>query len=151
MSRIFSFCVALVASVVMALNANAQVSAGEHVFTGTLSNIVMNEKNYDNVSNVQFTITGDSRLVGTIAQIGSMPGTINIDLAVYIDPVTGEIEADDSVAGSLSIAGADLVNVYVESLTGSVNDNTLHFVLDTYGKFGVITMFPASVTFDGSK
>lgn len=150
MKRFLSFCIALVASLVMCVDVNAQVSNGDHVYTGTLSNIQMNNKDYDDASNVQFTITSDSRLVGTIGGIGKMPGTINIDLPIYIDPTTGEIEADNAVAGSLSISGADLVTVYVKALTGNANDNTLHFVLDTYGKFGIITMFPASVTFDGT-
>lgn len=108
----------------------------------------MNNKDYDDAPNVQFTITSGSRLIGTIGGIGNMPSTIN--LPIYIDPTTGEIEADGTVAGSLSIVGMDLVTVYVKELTGNMNDNTLHFVLDTYGKFGIITMFPASVTFDGT-
>lgn len=122
-------------------------------YKGTLSNVTMNGKHFNNVENQVFSLSdkgnGVYLLTGRVQKIGKMPGTINIELQVSIvnGIITIEIEGK---AGELSILGKLAVSIKLGSITGNLTDNTIHFVLDTYAGWKAVPTFPASVTFDGS-
>ena len=123
-------------------------------YKGTLSNVTMNGKHFNNVEKQVFSLSdkgnGIYLLTGRVQKIGKMPGTINIDLKVSIvNGIITPIEIDGE-AGELSILGKLPVPIKLGSITGNLTDNTIHFVLDTYAGWKAIPMFPASVTFDGT-
>lgn len=123
-------------------------------YKGTLSNVTMNGKHFNNVENQVFSLSDEGNgiylLTGQVQKIGRMPGTINIDLKVSIvNGIITPIEIDGR-AGKLSILGKLPVPIKLTNITGNLSDNTIHFVLDTYAGWKAIPMFPASVTFDGT-
>lgn len=124
-------------------------------YKGTLSNVTMNGKHFNDVPNQIFVLTdngdGTFQLTGEVKQIGKMPGTINIDVQILItNDIISPREVDDK-AGVLNLFNGGLsVTIKLRNITGSRVGNTLHFVLDTYAGWKAIPTFPASVTFDGS-
>lgn len=123
-------------------------------YKGTLSNVTMNGKHFNNVENQVFSLSDQGNgvylLTGRVQKIGKMPGTINIELQVSIvNGIITPIEIDRK-AGELRILGKLAVSIKLGSITGNLTDNTIHFVLDTYAGWKAVPTFPASVTFDGS-
>lgn len=123
-------------------------------YKGTLSNVTMNGKHFNNVENQVFSLSDQGNgvylLTGRVQKIGKMPGTINIELQVSIvNGIITPIEIDRK-AGELRILGKLAVSIKLGSITGNLTDNTIHFVLDTYAGWKTVPTFPASVTFDGS-
>lgn len=123
-------------------------------YKGTLSNVTMNGKHFINVENQLFSLSDKGNniytLTGEIGKIGKMPGTININLTIKV--VNGIITPNqaDNNAGKLIIARKLPISIKLRSITGTLKDNTIHFVLDTYAGWERIPVFPASVTFDGT-
>lgn len=123
-------------------------------YKGTLSNVTMNGKHFNNVENQVFSLSDQGNgvylLTGRVQKIGKMPGTINIELQVSIvNGIITPIEIDCK-AGVLRILGKLAVSIKLGSITGNLTDNTIHFVLDTYAGWKAVPTFPASVTFDGN-
>ena len=123
-------------------------------YKGTLSNVTMNGKHFNNVENQVFSLSDQGNgvylLTGRVQKIGKMPGTINIELQVSIvNGIITPIEIDRK-AGELRILGKLAVSIKLGSITGNLTDNTIHFVLDTYEGWKAVPTFPESVTFDGS-
>lgn len=67
------------------------ISDYEGTYSGTMDNIIMKGKPYESRA-ATYKIEG-GRLKCDFPQIGSMPGTITISLAVEVDEETGEITA----------------------------------------------------------
>lgn len=130
-------------------------NASAQNYKGTLSNVTMNGKHFNDVPNQIFILTdkgdGTYRLTGEVKQIGKMPGTINVDVRVVVtNDIISPYEIDGN-AGVLNLFNGGLrVTIKLRNITGSRVGNTLHFVLDTYAGWQAIPTFPASVTFDGS-
>lgn len=151
-----SFVIAFIAmSVFSIVSAKAQ-TAVDGVYTGTLSNITMNHNPYDDATGVEFDLIdngdGTGLLLGSIGPIGSMPGTIEVNLKVNIAE-DGTLSAQPTVqAGELVLNEGGEMTIYTSSFSGQVSGNTIHFVLNTYAfKAFDEEIFPASVTFDGNK
>lgn len=84
------------------------ISDYEGTYNGTMDKIKMKGKDYEPRA-ASYTLEG-GLLTCDFPQIGSMPGTITIELNVNVDEETGEITADSGVdAGYLTILGMDLV------------------------------------------
>lgn len=124
------------------------ISDYEGTYNGTMDKIKMKGKDYEPRA-ASYTLEG-GLLTCDFPQIGSMPGTITIELNVNVDEETGEITADSGVdAGYLTILGMDLVKLKLDSLTDAkVTGNTIEFTLAVSGKF-LGADFPASVHFVG--
>lgn len=120
------------------------ISDYEGTYNGTMDKIKMKGKDYEPRA-ASYTLEG-GLLTCDFPQIGSMPGTITIELNVNVDEETGEITADSGVdAGYLTILGMDLVKLKLDSLTDAkVTGNTIEFTLAVSGKF-LGADFPASV------
>lgn len=136
-----------------AVNSNAQTGT----YNGTLSNITMNGKLYNDATNQSFTLTSAGGnlydLRGTVGPIGKMPGKIKVELKVSVN--NGVLTATTPIggyAGKLRLLNGGLlpINIKLSSFTGSLVNNELHFVLDTYAGWQSVLAFPASVTFDGT-
>ena len=136
-----------------AVNYNAQTGT----YNGTLSNITMNGKLYNDATNQSFTLTSAGGnlydLTGTVGPIGKMPGKIKVELKVSIN--NGVLTATTPIgdyAGKLRLLNGGLfpINIKLSSFTGSLVNNELHFVLDTYAGWKSVLAFPASVTFNGT-
>lgn len=125
------------------------ISDYEGTYNGTMDKIKMKGKDYEPRA-ASYTLEG-GLLTCDFPQIGSMPGTITIELNVNVDEETGEITADSGVdAGYLTILGMDLVKLKLDSLTDAkVTGNTIEFTLAVSGKF-LGADFPASVHFVGT-
>lgn len=119
------------------------ISDYEGTYNGTMDKIKMKGKDYEPRA-ASYTLEG-GLLTCDFPQIGSMPGTITIELNVNVDEETGEITADSGVdAGYLTILGMDLVKLKLDSLTDAkVTGNTIEFTLAVSGKF-LGADFPAS-------
>lgn len=149
---IFSTVLSVIALLGFAVNSNAQAGT----YNGTLSNITMNGNPYNNVTNQDFLLTNISgnlyKLTGTVGPIGSMPGTIYVDLKVSVN--NGVITPNTPINGSAGklvlLKGGIVVKIKLSSFTGTLVNNELHFVLDTYSGWQSLPIFPASVTFDGT-
>lgn len=119
------------------------ISDYEGTYNGTMDKIKMKGKDYEPRA-ASYTLEG-GLLTCDFPQIGSMPGTITIELNVNVDEETGEITADSGVdAGYLTILGMDLVKLKLDSLTDAkVTGNTIEFTLAVSGKFlGQISLHP---------
>ena len=136
-----------------AVNSNAQTGT----YNGTLSNITMNGKLHNDATNQSFTLTSAGGnlydLTGTVGPIGKMPGKIKVELKVSIN--NGVLTATTPIgdyAGKLRLLNGGLlpINIKLSSFTGSLVNNELHFVLDTYAGWQSVLAFPASVTFNGT-
>lgn len=101
------------------------ISDYEGTYNGTMDKIKMKGKDYEPRA-ASYTLEG-GLLTCDFPQIGSMPGTITIELNVNVDEETGEITADSGVdAGYLTILGMDLVKLKLDSLTDAkVTGNTI--------------------------
>lgn len=132
------------------------VNASATSYKGTLSNIKMNGKAFSDATNQKFELLdngdGTYQLTGTVGPIGKMPGTIEVDVPVTVTNGVITPVSINSKAGKLiiTLTGTE-IEIKLKSLTGTVTDNTLHFVLDTYAGWKALPLFPASVTFNGSK
>ncbi len=136
-----------------AVNSNAQTGT----YNGTLSNITMNGKLYNDATNQSFTLISAGGnlydLTGTVGPIGKMPGKIKVELKVSVN--NGVLTATTPIggyAGKLRLLNGGLlpINIKLSSFTGSLVNNELHFVLDTYAGWQSVLAFPASVTFNGT-
>lgn len=154
MKKINFFIALIVMSVCSILSVNAQELSG--VYKGTLTDIKMNNKSYDDADNVTFIFTdygnGKGNLTGIIGPIGKMPGTIHVNMEVTITDGNVLTASKDTYAGKLVLNSGSSMDISVSSFSGYVTGNTIHFVLNTYAfkAFGA-EVFPASVTFDGDK
>lgn len=127
-------------------------------FKGKLTNIQMNNKHFNDVNDVTFTLTsidGEAYKLRSspIGPIGKMPGTINVDASVLVDTLK-QISPDwtESVAGTLDLKIGGSLEIYMTNISGSKTDNSINFVLDTYSlKILGIEAMKASVTFNGTK
>ena len=153
MKHLFISTILTVISILgFAVNSNAQTGT----YNGTLSNITMNGKSYNDATNQNFTLTSTGGnlydLRGTVGPIGKMPGTIKVELKVSIN--NGVVTATTPIggyAGKLMLLDGGLpIKIKLSSFTGSLVNNELHFVLDTYAGWQFVPVFPASVTFDGT-
>ncbi|MCF0257117.1 hypothetical protein [Bacteroides heparinolyticus] len=150
------FIISTVLSVIgllgFAVNSNAQSGT----YNGTLSNITMNGNSYNNAPNQNFTLTSIGgnlyNLTGTVGPIGSMPGTIYVDLDVSINNgvITPNTPINDPAGKLVLLNGGVNITIKLSSFTGTLVNNELHFVLNTYAGWQVFPVFPASVTFDGT-
>lgn len=149
----------LVTLIVLCLTSLQTIQA--QTFKGTLSNVKMNDKTYNNVNDVTFTLTkqhGDtySLTSSPIGPIGKMPGTINVNATVLIDSL-GQISPDFSTkkAGTLNLKAGGSLSLNMKNISGNKKNNSINFILDTYSLdileiLGIEAM-RASVTFDGTK
>ena len=154
MKHLFISTVLTVISILgFAVNSNAQTGT----YNGTLSNITMNGKSYNDATNQSFTLTSTGGnlydLRGTVGPIGKMPGKIKVELKVSVN--NGVLTATTPIggyAGKLRLLNGGLlpINIKLSSFTGSLVNNELHFVLDTYAGWQSVLAFPASVTFNGT-
>ena len=135
-----------------AVNSNAQTGT----YNGTLSNITMNGKSYNDATNQSFTLTSAGGnlydLTGTVGPIGKMPGKIKVKLKVSINNgvLTATTPIGDYAGKLMLLNGGFPINIKLSSFTGSLVNNELHFVLDTYAGWKSVLAFPASVTFNGT-
>lgn len=151
-----SFVIAFIAMSVFGIMGAKAQTVVDGVYTGTLTNIMMNNNSYDDATGVEFELidngNGTGTLMGSVGPIGKMPGTIEVNMTVTISE-DGTLSAQyGKPAGNLVLKTGGSMEISVSSFSGQVSGNTIHFVLDTYAfeAFGV-KMFPASVTFDGNK
>jgi len=119
-------------------------------YTGTLYNIEMNGKTGYSSRTMSFQITNDGYLKGEIGAIGSMPGVININLAVSVE--NGRLVAQSETAGTLTFNIGGSTTLYVDDdeggLVGEINSSkTMSFTLNVVGSMLGISVFPASVSF----
>ena len=130
-------------------------------FKGTLSNVSMNDKTYNNVNDVTFTLTkknGDNYILTSspIGPIGKMPGTINVNASIIVNE-KGHISTNsvDEFAGTLDLKLGGSLNIYMTNITGRNEGDSINFVLDTYSldilEILGIEAIRASVTFNGTK
>ena len=130
------------------------ISDYEGTYSGTMDNIIMRGKPYESRA-ATYKIEG-GRLKCDFPQIGSMPGTITISLAVEVDEDTGGITAyNGDEAGTLSLPLGIKVKLYLDDLRDAkITDNgsskQIEFTLDVSGTF-LGANFPASVHFVGIK
>ena len=114
----------------------------------------MNGKHFNDVANTVFSLTdngdGTYLLQGEIQKIGKMPGTISINVPVYIINGTISPTAKNREAGILKTAFMKQ-KIKLRNISGSLQGGLLHFVIETYAGWDIFPMFPASVTFDGTK
>ena len=129
-------------------------SANAENYVGTLSNVTMNGKHFNDVANTVFSLTdngdGTYLLQGEIQKIGKMPGTISINVPVYIINGTISPTAKNREAGILKTAFMKQ-KIKLRNISGSLQGGFLHFVIETYAGWDIFPMFPASVTFNGTK
>lgn len=151
-----SFVIAFIAMSVFGIVSAKAQTAVDGVYTGTLTNIMMNNNSYDDAPGVEFELidngNGTGTLMGSVGPIGKMPGTIEVNMTVTISE-DGTLSAKEGdPAGYLVLKVGGEMPILAGSFSGQVSGNTIHFVLNTYAfeAFGV-KMFPASVTFDGNK
>lgn len=136
---IFAFLLAFVGF------ANAQNYVGS--YKGLMDEITMRGNSYDDVPDQVFNLT-INMLTGTVSGIGSMPGTISINLPITVD-ADGNITTTSATCGTLTIFGLIPITLELTSLTGAiVKDNTLEFTLECHGAYLGMD-FPASVHFKG--
>lgn len=136
---IFSFLLAFVGL------ANAQNYVGS--YKGLMDEITMRGNSYDDVPDQVFNLT-INMLTGTVSEIGSMPGTISINLPIVVD-ADGNITTTSTTCGTLTILGIIPITLELTSLTeATIKNNILEFTLECHGTyFG--QDFPASVHFKG--
>lgn len=132
------------------------VVGAQTTYTGSLTNVQMNGSSYNDVDNVTFTLTPKtgntySLVSSAIGPIGKMPGTINVDAEVTVD-ANGNISATEGeVAGTLVTKIGIKFNIYMTSISGSVANGQISFVLNTYAmQILGYEAFNASVTFNGN-
>lgn len=147
--------IAIVAMCVLGIqNAQAQDVDYSGIYTGSLSNVTMNDNTYADVSGVTFTLTKLSgtnyKLTSTaIGPIGSMPGTINVNATVTItDDGTMSATAGKQAGTLVTTTLGATFKIYMTSISGDASESPLSFVLDTYAlKILGYEAFNASVTF----
>ena len=127
-------------------------------FKGKLTSVKMNNKPYDEVNDVMFTLSNLGEQAyklksSPIGPIGKMPGTINVDATVLIDS-SKKILPDRNVskAGTLNLTIGTNMDIYMTNISGNIKGDSINFVLDTYSVeiFGIKAV-NASVTFKGTK
>lgn len=130
------------------------ISDYEGTYSGVMDNITMRGKAYESRA-ATYSLEG-GKLNCNFPQIGSMPGSIAISLAVVVDEETGEITAlTGSDAGTLTILGMSF-NLSLDDLRDAkITDNggskQIEFTLDISGTVLSWINFPASVHFVGTK
>ena len=144
--KLFMFVAIMLAFV---MSANAQSGS----YTGTLHNIVMNG-NPKGDQTMTFTYS-NGYLKGTLPKIGSMPGTITINMPVDVD-ANGNLTTTASQVGTLSVLSTPLYldddcddnnGAFYGTLTKVNGTYVLDFTLNVVGSFLSIEVFPASVSF----
>lgn len=128
-------------------------------YYGLLYDIEMNGQTGYADQNMTFTVTTGDRLQGTLPQIGSMPGTITINLPISVatsGTLTTTAGPSDPV-GNLTIGGFLTIPLYLDGSASTAFSNAsidpvtneMNFTLKVKGSyFG--TNFPASVSFTSS-
>lgn len=111
------------------------ISDYEGTYSGTMDNIMMRGKFYESRA-ATFRIES-GHLKCDFPQVGSMPGTITIDLPVAVDEETGEITAYiGEKAGTLSILGLiyefKLDDLRDAKITDNGGSQQLEFTLDVF-------------------
>ena len=119
-------------------------SANAENYVGTLSNVTMNGKHFNDVANMVFSLTDNGD--GTYL----LQGEISINVPVYIINGTISPTAKNREAGILKTAFMKQ-KIKLRNISGSLQGGLLHFVIETYAGWDIFPMFPASVTFDGTK
>lgn len=123
-------------------------------YEGTLSNITMNGKHFNNTKKQLFSLSnngdGTYTLSGQIQKIGKMPGVVTIRMKVKVaNGIITPVETDGK-AGKITIMDKLPISIKLKNITGKLTDKVLHFVLDTYAGWKSLPLNPASVTFDGT-
>lgn len=124
MKRLITIFATLMAFVTLA---QAQDFAGTYV--GRMDSIQMNDKRFDAQDGRSFTLS-TANLTGTVSKIGSMPGTIYIDMPIAVD-ASGNIKATPGAScGKLKLLGLISIDLTLTSLTpASAKAGTLDFYL----------------------
>lgn len=124
MKRLLTLLAALMAFVALA---QAQDYAGTYV--GRMDSVQMNDKRFDAQEGRSFSLS-TGRLTGTVSKIGSMPGTIYIDMPITVD-ANGNIKAASGKScGKLKLLGLISIDLTLSSITpASVKAGTLDFYL----------------------
>lgn len=147
----------LTAVCLFGLVATASAQSQSQSYKGTLSNVTMNGKHFDNVNEVIFKLekqdNGNYILSSAqdIGPIGKMPGSISVKVPVTVTNGVITPVSVNTPAGKLKLKIGGSVTLKLKSLTGTVTDETVNFVLDTYAGWESLPIFPASVTFSGSR
>lgn len=156
MKKLMTFVAFIAMCVCGILNANAQSVDFSGTYTGNLTNVKMNQKDYSDVPAVTFTLTKSSDNTyqlksSEIGPIGKMPGTITVDAVVSVDDL-GNLSANTGeTAGVLKTKIGLSFNIYMTGIVGNLNQSPLSFQLDTYAlKILGFEAFDASVTFTSS-
>lgn len=150
MSRILSLMLSLLLVVAATYAADGQTTS---TYSGTLSDITMNDKTFHDLSGKVFTLTLSSPTSGTIdgevGKIGRMPGTLHFTLPVTID-ADGTLHATrGDEAGRMTMNIGLSRKLVTESFSGWTGDQKLHFTLRITSSMLGITMADATLTFDG--
>lgn len=120
-------------------------------YKGTLYNLKMNGKSKSDVSNQCFHLTttdGNGRLTVTVKQIGSMPGTVKLDMVVTVTDGNITVNNTNNVGG-LYIDGSKFTSFKLTSFTGTIVNGTL--TISNCAVSGQYTgLFPASFSFTGT-
>ncbi len=109
----------------------AQSCEGSYI--GTLDVVKMNDKNYNAVENQEFTIDEDLNLSGKVAQIGSMPGTIYIDLDIVENGTTLTTAA--STCGTLKVFNLIPITLALTDFRGTIDGDNIEFTLKCNGLY----------------
>lgn len=136
-------------AILMATVSFAKAQNYEGTYTGTLDEITMNDSTYQSRSGISFEVES-TNLYGTVGQVGSMPGTIVIDLPISV--TSGTITATPGDAcGQLKVFGVIPFTLYLTSLYDATTDGTtLEFTLECTGTYFGKT-YNAHVHFVGTK
>lgn len=110
----------------------AQNSEGSYI--GTLDVVKMNDKNYNAVENQVFTVT-DLNLSGKVAKVGSMPGTIYIDLKIAEDGTTLKAADGANSCGTLKVFNLLPITLALTDFHGTVNGDDIEFTLKCNGLY----------------
>ncbi|WP_294083141.1 hypothetical protein [Proteiniphilum sp. UBA5384] len=130
-------------------------------YTGLLHNIIMNGNDDYEDREMTFKVISADKLQGTLPQIGSMPGTITIDLPISV-ATNGNMT---TTAGSGQVGTLKLnifpyltIPLYLDgtnatAFTGASIDpvtKEMNFTLKVKGEYLGISMYPAQVSFTSS-
>ena len=119
-------------------------------YTGTMDEIRMNDKTYDSQTGKTFTLSA-SKLTGTVNKIGSMPGTITIDLDISVDSNGNITAVNETKCGELKVLGLIPIALKLSNLSNaSVKDGTLEYTLECTGTY-LGKSYSAHIHFSGTK
>lgn len=128
LKKIFMFFAIFMASVSAVC---AQNSVGSYI--GTLDVVKMNDKNYNAVEYQEFTVDDELNLSGKVAQIGSMPGTIYIDLDIVENGT--DLTTTASTCGTLKVLNLIPITLALTDFHGTINGDNIEFTLKCNGLY----------------